>query len=585
MKHSSSIFLLILTSLALATALVACDSDKKSSSQTDNEKAALAPLAATEHELTLIAGCSSCHGTDGVSSRSDTPFIAGQPAKYLEFAMRSYLITDRKHEVMRQAVFDLEVSERQELANYYSKLTTKWKGGSKHQQSKTQQATTPQTNQNNVRAGQALSSPCAGCHGKDGNSIKTGVPSLAGLQPVYFVPAVKAYLSGKRRGAAIMKNFKLSLSEQDINDLATFYSTQLRIRSPLSDKLQKIAPSDALTQRCLGCHGDDGNSTHPAMPSLAGQNATYLIKAMKKYRDNTRGNKMMADVAKGLSDDDIERNAAYFATRSPVKLKQQKSTNSLPIFDPLGDGEKLAASCNGCHGDKGNNPNQGTPRLAGLSTNYLNNAISSYRDKKRNHPMMQILAGFLSETDIEKLSLYYATQTPEKNKNSLISADSKTGQNLASGCSGCHGKNGNSQNPKIPSLAGQDAIYLVSAINAYKESGSRNHADMKNVAQELNKKAINNLAQYYSEQNPKAERPLALQGPEVLSKKCDRCHGKNGGEPNPEKPRIAGQRQSYLITALNAYKKGDRTNSMMQAMSAELWAVEIKAIAEYYAGK
>jgi len=584
MKHSSSIFLLILTFLALATGLVACDSGKETPAQFESEKSAAKPPATTaEHDVTLVAGCSGCHGTDGVSSRPDTPFIAGQSAKYLEFAIRSYLITDRKHDVMRQAIFDVDVAERHELANYYSKLTTKWKGGSKSQKTGSLQTNRRGASPESIRAGQALSKPCSGCHGTDGNSIKAGVPSLAGLQPVYFVPAVKAYLSGKRRGAAIMKNFKLSLTNNDINNLAAFYSAQQRQRSPLTTTLQTVAPSDALTQRCLGCHGHDGNSTHPAMPSLAGQNATYLIKAMKKYRDGKRGNKMMTDVAKRLSDTDIEGNATYFATRTPVKTSQTSPANTLPIFDPLGDGEKLAASCNGCHGSNGNNPNKGTPRLAGLSTTYLKNTISSYRDKKRNHPMMQMLAGFLSETDIEKLSLYYANQTPVKNnKNSKI-GDSKSGQELASSCSGCHGKDGNSQDSKIPSLAGQDAAYLVSAINSYKGGGTRNHSDMKGVVQELDIKAKLNLAQFYSEQSPAGETPRALEGPDVLSKKCNRCHGKNGGKPDPEKPRIAGQRQSYLVNTLTAYQKGDRSNSTMQAMTGELWKVEIEAIAAFYA--
>lgn len=581
MKNSLSIFLLMLALLALT----GCDSGKEASSQKESEKTSPDILSSptTEHEITLVAGCSGCHGADGVSSRPDTPFIAGQSAKYLEFAIRSYLITDRKHEVMRQAIFDVDVAERQELANYYSKLTTKWKGGSESKKTGSQQPNAQPASPENIRAGQALSKPCAGCHGIDGNSIKTGVPSLAGLQPVYFVPAVKAYLSGKRRGAAIMKNFKLSLSERDIKNLAAFYSVQHRKRSPLSATAQTITPSNALTQRCLGCHGDDGNSTHPAMPSLAGQNATYLIKAMKKYRAGKRGNKMMTEVAKGLSDNDIESNAAYFATRTPVKTRQTSSANALPIFDPLGDGKKLAASCNGCHGINGINPDKGTPRLAGLSTHYLKEAISSYRDGKRKHPMMQMLAKFLSETDIEKLSLYYANQTPVKNNKSTVIGDAKSGQLLASSCSGCHGKDGNSQDPKIPSLAGQDSAYLVSAINAYKEGGTRNHDDMKGVVQELDIKAELNLAQYYSQLTPKGEKPRALEGPDVLSKKCNRCHGGNGSQPDPEKPRIAGQRQTYLISSLNAYKKGDRINSLMQAMSTDLWTVEIEAIAAYYA--
>jgi len=108
---------------------------------------------------------------------------------------------------------------------------------------------------------------------------------------------------------------------------------------------------------------------------------------------------------------------------------------------------------------------------------------------------------------------------------------------------------------------------------------------MKEVVQELDIKAKLNLAQFYSEQSPAGETPRALEGPDVLSKKCNRCHGESGSQPDPEKPRIAGQRQSYLANALTAYKMGDRNNSTMQAMAGELWKVEIEAIAAHYANK
>ena len=130
MKPSLPSSLLSLTLITTVFALAACDSNKESSTQTTENKSASESqpphTVATEDEITLVAACSGCHGIDGVSSRPDTPFIAGQSAKYLEFAIRSYLITDRKHEVMRQAIFDVDVAERHELANYYSGLTTKW---------------------------------------------------------------------------------------------------------------------------------------------------------------------------------------------------------------------------------------------------------------------------------------------------------------------------------------------------------------------------------------------------------------------------------------------------------------------------
>ncbi len=571
---------LLLALIVSIPLLSSCDSGKEPPSQARTEKPATL-LATSADEITLVTGCSSCHGSDGIGKNPNIPFIAGQSEKYLEFTMRSYLVMDRNHDVMRQAVFDLDVSDRQELAKHFANLKTPWKKGKDSQKLK-KQSPAPHA----IRAGQALSKPCASCHGQDGNSITTGVPSLAGLQPVYFVSALKAYLTEIRRGASIMKNFKLSLSNQDISNLAAYYSVQQRQRSPLSAKSEKIVPSDALAPRCMGCHGVNGNSTHPAIPSLAGQNATYLIKAMKAYRDGNRHNKMMLDVAHGLSDDDIKRNAAYFTRRTPAKIKQTRSTKNTPVtFDPLGDGAKLAASCNSCHGNKGNNPKRVTPRLAGLHNTYLRNAITAYRSGERKHPMMQMLTQYLSKTDIEKLSLYYANQTPEKNNRNSKTGNAKAGQKLASACSGCHGEKGNSQTPITPSLAGQDASYLIMAINSYKESGSRNHKDMKNIIQELDKKSIRNLAQHYVQQTLKGDTPRTPEAPEDLAKKCGHCHGENGSKPDPEKPRIAGQRQSYLAKALTAYKNGDRINSIMQAMSAELWDVEIEAIATHYASQ
>jgi cytochrome c553 len=108
---------------------------------------------------------------------------------------------------------------------------------------------------------------------------------------------------------------------------------------------------------------------------------------------------------------------------------------------------------------------------------------------------------------------------------------------------------------------------------------------MKGVVQELDKKAINNLSQYFSQLAPKGASQRVLEGPEILSKKCNRCHGDDGTNPDPEKPRIGGQKQSYLVNALKAYRKGDRIHSTMQAMTEDMWTVEIEAIAAYYAAQ
>jgi len=73
--------------------------------------------------------------------------------------------------------------------------------------------------------GEALSSTCAACHGKDGNSTIPTNPKLAGQYKSYLVQALKAYKSGARQ-SAIMSGFATALSEQDIKDLAAWFSSQ-----------------------------------------------------------------------------------------------------------------------------------------------------------------------------------------------------------------------------------------------------------------------------------------------------------------------------------------------------------------------
>lgn len=573
MSHILSAPILLLSSAVLLVVnLTACDSGTPPVTPANT-----LPITPISHETTLVASCNSCHGIDGVGNKPDVPFIAGQHATYLESAMRAYLIGDRQHKIMRAAVFDLEVSERQQLAEHFAQLNATWKNRTDRplRISKADKI-------RDIRAGQALSRPCVSCHGKDGNSNKEGVPSLAGLQTEYFIPALESYLQGKRRGAAIMKNFKLSLSQRDIKQLAAFFAMQKRQRSPLGKHLKASDASDALARRCLGCHGSDGNSTHPAIPSLAGQNAAYLITAMQRYRDKKRQNKMMVDTAQGLSDDAIRRNAIYFATRAPVNRNTVQ--NDTIKFSPMADGKQLAVSCNGCHGDKGNSITPGTPRLTGLSEDYLQIAIGHYRDNKRQHAVMQLLTRYLSDTDIEKLALYYASQTPANLMPATRAEKTDSDTELASTCAGCHGENANSQKGDTPSLAGQDADYIVTALYAYKND-TRQHDDMKNAVLALDKKAMRKLANYYSRLPAQKPTVHVMEAPEILAQKCDRCHGKDGGKPDADKPRIAGQRQAYLVKALLAYRNKERQNSMMYNMVAELSRVEIEAIAAYYAGQ
>lgn len=73
----------------------------------------------------------------------------------------------------------------------------------------------------------------------------------------------------------------------------------------------------ALSQTCAACHGADGNSTIPTNPKLAGQYESYLVQALKSYKDGSRQNAIMGSFASQLTDENIADLAAYFASQTP----------------------------------------------------------------------------------------------------------------------------------------------------------------------------------------------------------------------------------------------------------------------------
>ena len=79
-----------------------------------------------------------------------------------------------------------------------------------------------------LKRGQALSQSCMGCHGEFGISPFETNPNLAGQNAAYLEYALKAYRSGDRKAgmAVIMRPNAANLSDQDIKDLAAYFSSQ-----------------------------------------------------------------------------------------------------------------------------------------------------------------------------------------------------------------------------------------------------------------------------------------------------------------------------------------------------------------------
>jgi cytochrome c553 len=288
----------------------------------------------------------------------------------------------------------------------------------------------------------------------------------------------------------------------------------------------------------------------------------------------------MGSAAKFLSDDALVKVAAYFAGQDPAP----------PLTAPAGPAKLdavqagktvAAAACAGCHGSAGVTQIPAMPSLVGLDPKYLTEAMKAYKSGQRKHDTMKAMLASVGEPAMNNIALFYALQPATAQKNPAV-GDKAAGKEAAASCAGCHGEEGVSGSPATPSLAGQDAQYLVAALQAYK-GGSRGDETMKGMVASLDDNAMKNLAAYYASLQPKApdvRKPLTAQ---EWTQRCDRCHGVNGNSTDPRLPMLAGQRADYLLKALQGYRSRTRKSSEMAAMSDGLSEDDLDNLAGHYA--
>jgi len=162
--------------------------------------------------------------------------------------------------------------------------------------------------------GKAVSYTCLGCHGIDGykNAYPMySVPELRGQNPEYLVIALQGYRDGDRAHITMHSQTE-SLSEQDMTDVAAFLAG-----TPLKSSGKAAGALPQAAQLCVSCHGQDGIAVAPIYPSLAGQHADYIVRALDEYKHGGRKNPVMKQFAGNLKDEDIAQIAAYFSELTP----------------------------------------------------------------------------------------------------------------------------------------------------------------------------------------------------------------------------------------------------------------------------
>jgi cytochrome c553 len=337
-----------------------------------------------------------------------------------------------------------------------------------------------------------------------------------------------------------------------------------------------IAAGKAIAEtQCIGCHGLDGKGKAHGIPNLAAQVEEYLVESLHAYEEGVRTHAALKNLTRDLSPADYRNVAGFYAGLPPLEAAEAAP---LDILSPYDKGKAAAAACAACHGEDGNSTTPGIPSLAGQQPGYFVAAVRAYLDGRRDKPTMAMLRA-LDRINLESLAFYYASQTPALREAPAF-GDPAAGEPLTAGCGGCHGAQGVSTDAATPSLAGQDALYLVKAIKAYRDR-ARHHDVMRdnNTDEE-----IEDIAAYYATQGSRAAEggPITVQ---ELAEKCDRCHGPDVDNPALTIPKISGQDRVYLIMALRGYRDGRRGSSMMHNMSLPYSEALIESIASLYASQ
>jgi cytochrome c553 len=322
----------------------------------------------------------------------------------------------------------------------------------------------------------------------------------------------------------------------------------------------------------------DGRGLTAEIPNLTAQPAQYLIEAMHAYRDGGRLHAALQDMTTGMSEADIVNIAGFYASLPPLEPIAQQATGQGDESAYI-EGAAVAALCEDCHGEKGISTTEGIPSLAGQQPAYLIAATQEYKSGTRGHQDKGDMLEGLGGIDIEKMAMYFAAQSaPVREAPSF--GDPVAGKAASAGCGKCHGADGISHEPMVPSLAGQEPVYLVSAIKAYRDHDRSDETPMPSRTDEQ----IEDLAAYYSTQQNQASVEDALTGQQMAAK-CDRCHNPASGERRLNVPVLRGQSHDYLVKAMKEYRREDRENSMMHKMSSSYSDEMIEALATYYASQ
>jgi len=155
--------------------------------------------------------CAHCHGTDGNSSSSAYPSLAGQPREYLYRQIKAFKEGSRKNSMMSPAAVVLSDQDAQDLADYFSGQTLV--------------RSTAKTDPATIEQGKKIAAEvqCVACHQPNFKGLNE-FPRLSRQKYPYLLKQLKDFRDGVRSSDVMGPTVK-NLTDEQIDALAQYLTS------------------------------------------------------------------------------------------------------------------------------------------------------------------------------------------------------------------------------------------------------------------------------------------------------------------------------------------------------------------------
>jgi len=141
------------------------------------------------------------------------------------------------------------------------------------------------------------------------------------------------------------------------------------------------ASAGMLADTCFGCHGTDGRSNGPAIPTIAGLSNDYFVETMAGYASGEIPSTIMGRIAKGYSEEEIAAMATFFSAKEFASATQKFDASLVKL------GQKIhKKSCEKCHSEGGTEADDDAGRLGGQWSPYVRWTLEDFASGARKAP-------------------------------------------------------------------------------------------------------------------------------------------------------------------------------------------------------